>query len=83
MQKVRVDAHLEYTNFLKLLAYTSQNGLKNASQSINNILSEHFKTSDQAKTTADRLNSVIQQQNQKIMNLEFELKQKNAKVVKE
>jgi len=80
MQKIRVDSHIDYQIYMKLLAYMVQNGCKNASQGVNKILSDHFTESDAQKTTADRLNKVIQQQQTKIDNLEFELKTK-AKVV--
>ena len=83
MQKVRVDVHLEYQNYLKLLGYTAKRSFKNASQAVDSIIKEYFSNTDSQSVAVDRLNKVIQEQQDKIQNLEFELRTKRAKVIKD
>lgn len=86
MSKSRVDVYLSPKNFFKLLEYQAKQGTKTYSQTIERILTEFFSGADSQELAVQRLTKVIQDYENKIRNLEFELrlaKQQKAKAIKE
>jgi hypothetical protein len=75
--------YLEEPVFYRYLEYRAKHPeFKSDSQAINNLLKESFEQGKMTDTAVERLNSVIQQQQLRIGNLEFELRQKSAVPIK-
>jgi len=67
------------SNFARLQEYIIRNRLKTPAQGVDRILYEHFLAEDNQKMVADRLNKVIQDYQNKVNNLESELRHKEVK----
>lgn len=77
--KTRIDAYIDARNYFNVLSYMRKESAKTVSIAVNKILTEHFFNIDEQKQATDRLNKVIQEQQNKIQNLEFELRTKDLK----
>lgn len=72
MGKTRIEIYTDADNYFKLLVYAQKNN-QNMSVAVNDILKKHFLGEDTQQLAVDRLNKVIQAQEEKIRNLQHEL----------
>lgn len=80
--KTRVDAFITAKNYFNLLTYMRKEGAKTLSLAVNKIMQDYFLNVDEQQQAVERLNKVIQEQQNKIMNLEFEVRTKQLKEAK-
>jgi hypothetical protein len=73
MAKLRQDVYLTASNYLKLLQFQAEHKTKNISQAIDIIINRHFKQLLEQDASVERLNKVIQQYENKVLNLEHQI----------
>lgn len=81
MNKLRVDCYVDAGVYYKLLDYQKKTGAKTVSLALNNALTMYFSNKEEADVGIERLNKVIQSFQNKIENLEYELRLKNSPFV--
>jgi len=73
MSKPRLDIYINDNNLFKCLEFQLKRGLKSKSQAIDRILTEFFRMGDIQTDVTDRLNKVIQNKENEIRNLKYEM----------
>ena len=81
MNKLRVDCYIDAGVYYKLLDFQKKSGAKTTSLALNDALKTYFSNKEEADVGIERLNKVIQSFQNKIENLEHELRLKNSSVV--
>jgi hypothetical protein len=81
MNKLRVDCYVDAGIYYKLLAYQKATGAKTVSLALNAALTTYFSNREEADVGIERLNKVIQGFQNKIENLEHELRLKNVQKI--
>jgi len=83
--KVRIDVYIDAMNYSKILEYANKIGARTASQAVNTMLNEYFLDKDGQAIAVERLTKVIQNYENKVRNLELEVRTKalkSAEVIK-
>ena len=73
---MRIECYLDDATFIKLVNYQVKHQLANKSKAIRRLMNEFFQARDEQDIAVARLNGVIQKQQIKIQNLEYELREK-------